>query len=270
MLYLVATPIGNLADMTYRAVEVLKSCDYILCEDTRHSLPLLKRYEIQKPLRSLHKFNEAAREEQVLADLREGKIVGLISDAGTPGIADPGSRMVVRCVEEGLDVQAVPGPCAAIVALTASGLDTERFQFVGFLPKKKGELKMLLGEVLNYRGTTVCYESPHRIEESLREIAEIAPTRKIVIARELTKRFEEFLRGTAGELLGMLEGRSLKGEITLLVSGGDLGVESQLTLEEEVAKFEELGISRNEAIKEVARNRGLPKREVYNALLKKI
>ncbi|MCE5317651.1 MAG: 16S rRNA (cytidine(1402)-2'-O)-methyltransferase [Parachlamydia sp.] len=269
MLYLVATPIGNLGDITYRAVEILKSCDYILCEDTRHSLPLLRRYEIQKPLKSLHKFNEAAREEQVLVDLREGKTIGLISDAGTPGIADPGSRMVLRCVEEGLGVQAIPGPCAVIVGLTASGLDTERFQFVGFLPKKKGELRMMLGQVLAYRGTSVCYESPHRVEDTLKEIEEMAPGRKIVIARELTKKFEEYLRGTAVELLGKVG--KIKGEVTLLISGGDEeGIESTLTLEEEVAKFEgELGISRQEAIKAVANNRGLPKREVYNALLKK-
>lgn len=271
MLYLVATPIGNLGDITYRAVETLKSCDYILCEDTRHSLPLLKRYDIQKPLRSLHKFNEAAREKEVLDDLREGKIIGLISDAGTPGIADPGSRMVLKCVEEGLPVQSLPGSCAAIVALTASGLDTERFQFIGFLPKKQGELIKALAKALAYSGTTICYESPHRVEDTLKELEAMAPERKVVIARELTKKFEEFLRGTARDLLdhlAKLEG--VKGEITLLIAGGGTEGEIELTLEEEVAKMEQLGLSRQEAIKEAARNRGLPKREVYNALLKKI
>jgi 16S rRNA (cytidine1402-2'-O)-methyltransferase len=269
MLYLVATPIGNLADITYRAIEILKACDYILCEDTRHSLRLLQHYEIHKPLKSYHKFNEAKRERELIDDLKSGLKLALISDAGTPGIADPGSKLVQSCLLHQIPVQAIPGPCAAIAALTSSGLDTERFQFVSFLPRKKGELTKLLQELLIYRGTSICYESPHRLVETLKLIEELAPERSIVLARELTKKFEEFRRGTALELLRGL--KKIKGEIILLISpplSEQIEDWSSLSIPEHVQQIEErLGLTRQEAIKAVAELRKQPKRLIYRALL---
>ncbi len=219
MLYLVATPIGNLGDITFRAVEILKSCDYILCEDTRHSLRLLQHYSIQKHLTSYHMFNEASREKKVIEDLQSGKIIALISDAGTPGIADPGMRLVKKCREENLKVEGIPGPCAAIQAITCSGMSTERFQFWGFLPKTSGRLQSQLEEILTYSGTTICYETPHRLLKVLEVLKRLAPERKIGVARELTKKFEEVRTGTASELLVEWKTRSVKGEIVLLISG---------------------------------------------------
>lgn len=271
MLYLISTPIGNLGDITYRAIEILQTCDYILCEDTRHSLVLLNHYKISKPLKSLHKFNEAAREKEVLADLEKGLQIGLISDAGTPGIADPGSRLVQKCVEKALPVQAIPGPCSAIAALTPSGLNTERFQFVGFLPRKRGELTDTLEEISTYKGTTICFESPNRLADTLEIISTIMPQRTLVIARELTKKFEEFLRGTAEELMQQLQKKPPKGEIVLLISenkGGETTWDA-LTLEQHVLQVEEdLGLTRQEAIKVVAKLRGLSKRLIYNSIMR--
>ncbi len=270
MLYLVATPIGNMGDITFRAVEILKSADYILCEDTRHSLPLLKRYEIQKPLKSLHKFNEASREAEVVQDLQAGLNVALISDAGTPGIADPGSRLVQRCLQEDLLVTSIPGPCAAIAALTASGLDSERFQFIGFLPRRSGELTALFKELLSYRGTSICYESPHRLSDTLKILAELNPNQYLVVARELTKKFEEFLRGSAAELLAKVEKSPLKGEIILLFPACETVQDwSAISPEQHVQQLEEeLHLSRQEAIKAVAKLRGVPKRTIYNAVMR--
>jgi 16S rRNA (cytidine1402-2'-O)-methyltransferase len=218
MLYLVATPIGNLGDITFRAVEILKSCDYILCEDTRHSLRLLQHYSIQKPLTSYHMFNEASREQKVVEDIQAGKNVALITDAGTPGIADPGMRLVKRCREENLRVEAIPGPCAAILAITCSGMSTERFQFVGFLPRTSGRLQRELEEILQYPGTTICYETPHRLLKVLELLKKIAPDQKIGVARELTKKFEEYRVGTPEELLQLWKNKSVKGEIVLIIS----------------------------------------------------
>jgi 16S rRNA (cytidine1402-2'-O)-methyltransferase len=219
MLFLVATPIGNLGDITFRAVEVLKSCDYILCEDTRHSLRLLQHYSIQKPLISYHMFNEASREQKIVDDIQAGKMVALISDAGTPGIADPGMRLVKRCRKEELKIEAIPGSCAAILAITCSGLSTERFQFVGFLPRTSGRLQRVLEEILTYPGTTICYETPHRLVKVLELLSRIAPEQTICVARELTKKFEEVRTGTPSELLMEWKNRSVKGEIVLLISG---------------------------------------------------
>ena len=175
VLYLVSTPIGNLADFSFRAVETLKKCDYILCEDTRHSRFLLEHYGIQTPLKSFHKFNEAKALESVLSDLKEGKTLALISDAGTPLISDPGQELVLQCRAEGLAVSAIPGACAVIDALVLSGLPSTPFQFIGFLPKKEKELQSVLSQALFYAGTTIAYESPHRIEETLAAIAQIDP-----------------------------------------------------------------------------------------------
>ncbi len=271
MLYLIATPIGNLGDITFRAIETLKACDYILCEDTRHSLPLLRHYDIHKPLMSYHKFNEESQIPQILDYLREGKQIGLISDAGTPGISDPGERLVLRCVEEGLSFSAIPGPCAAIQALTCSGFPTERFQFWGFLARQTSDLKQELRLILTYPGTTICYESPHRLIQTLELTSTLAPDHLVVVARELTKKFEEIKRGTAQELMAYWEKAPLKGEIVLIFSPKEKEILdwSQLTPHEHVEMMQNnYNLSLQEAIKMVAQLRHVPKREIYNTIHK--
>lgn len=218
MLHIISTPIGNLGDISKRALDTMMACDYILCEDTRHSRLLLKHFQIEKTLKSFHKFSEFAKEDSIINELLEGKIIGLISDAGTPGISDPGERLVRRCRSEGLPVSGVPGPCAAIFALTLAGFESERFQFVGFLPKKSGGLSRDLAEYLSYSGTTICYESPYRIIKVLREIHLQSPDRQLCVGRELTKKFEEVKIGTALELIEYYEKHTLKGEIVLIIS----------------------------------------------------
>lgn len=213
MLYLVATPIGNLGDLTYRAVKTLIACDYILCEDTRHAAGLLKAYEIKKPLRSYHGFNAARKEDEIVQDLRAGKDIALVSDAGTPGISDPGQRLAQRCQKEGLEYTAIPGACSPIVALTLSGFASQPFQFFGFLPKKPSHLKQALNDALQYNGTTIFLESPFRVIKTLKLLEEMAPGRKLGIARELTKIHEEVRIGTASELLNV----TAKGEFILLI-----------------------------------------------------
>lgn len=269
MLYLVATPIGHLKDFSQRAIETLLISDYILCEDTRHSKFLLDQFKIDRPLKSYHQFNEAAREEEVIADLLQGKSISLISDAGTPGISDPGARIVQSCIAHGIAVVPIPGPCAAICALIASGLDTSRFQFIGFLPKKAGELREALLEILSYSGTSICYESPHRIKETLGKIVELDPGRHIVIARELTKKFEEFIRGGAADLVEQIGEERLRGEITLLIAGGSLPENNavSMTSEEEALHLVETEkIPLKEAVKRVAKKRGVSRRELYAKL----
>ena len=271
MLYLIATPIGNLADITLRALDQLKNCDYILCEDTRHSLILLKHYDIHKPLKSYHKFNEASQADAILDDLKNGKIICLISDAGTPGISDPGADLVQLCIQHNISVTALPGPCAAIQAISCSGLPTHRFQFWGFLARKDQELRQELQAILNYSGTTICYESPHRLIHLLELVHSIEPMRQLVIGRELTKKFEEFLRGTAQDLLKRWENENVKGEIVLLFSP----VSSQLeqswmdwTPQEHVKWVEETyGISQKEALKLVASQRNMSKRDLYKEMV---
>lgn len=270
MLYIVATPIGNLSDITYRAIETLKSCDYVLCEDTRYSLILLKHYGIAKPLKSFHKFNEAAKQKEIISDLHQGLRVALISDAGTPGISDPGMKLIQGAIVENISVIAIPGPCAAVTALCCSGLDTTRFQFWGFLPKKQGELKRALQEILAYSGTTICYESPNRLLHVLECLHEMAPERHLTVARELTKRFEEVQRGVAQHLLGYWKKAPLKGEIILMVSG-NMKTSSddwaELTPPQHVDLIQTTyGVTRQEAIQTVAKIRGSSKREIYNAV----
>lgn len=267
MLILIATPIGNLADITYRAVQALSSCDYILCEDTRYSLRLLKHYQIQKPCYSFHKFNENQKESDLIQDLKAGKTIGLISDAGTPGISDPGEQLVKRCVEEKIRVTTVPGPCAAIAALSCSGLSTQLFQFCGFLPRTDQALKSKLLEILQYSGTTICYESPKRLQNVLHAISALAPTRQISVARELTKIHEEIVNGTALQLLEYFQDEP-KGEIVLLIAGNDASSEStweNLSPEEHVKELEHTyNLSRRDAIKMAAKLRGESKRSIYN------
>jgi 16S rRNA (cytidine1402-2'-O)-methyltransferase len=260
MLYLIPTPIGNLGDITLRAIETLKSVDYVLCEDTRHSGTVMKHHDISAKLISYHKFNEAEREQRILDDLREGKEIALISDGGTPGIADPGQRLVRKCHEEGLPVTSLPGACAITVALTAAGAKTERFQFIGFLPKKGGELRRMLAEALHFEGTTVAYEAPKRILATLGMLDEMAPERRVCVARELSKKFEEVRWGTPEELMTITE----KGEMVLIIEGESKGPWRQLSAQDHVAWLvDQFHISDNEAIKLAAQLRGVPKREIY-------
>jgi 16S rRNA (cytidine1402-2'-O)-methyltransferase len=216
-LYLVATPIGNLEDITLRALRVLRECDVVAAEDTRHFGRLLKHFEISKPLLSYFQFNEARRSEEIIERLRRGEKVALVTDAGSPGISDPGERVVKTAIAAGFRVESVPGPCALIAALTTSGLPTDEFHFVGFLPHKSGQRRNKLESLKNFDGTLVLYESPYRIEKLLGELSEVFPERQVVLARELTKKFEEFLRGKPSELLAIAKKRSLKGEFVVMV-----------------------------------------------------
>src|SRR5208283_635950 len=194
-LYLVATPIGNLEDITLRALRTFKECDVVAAEDTRRTGQLLKHFGIAKPLLSYFQFNEAKRSEEIIERLRRGEKVALVTDAGSPGISDPGERVVKAAIAAALRVEAVAGPCALVAALTASGLPTEEFHFVGFLPHKSGQRRQRLESLRSVPGTLVLYESPYRIERLLGELQEVMPEREVVLARELTKKFEEFLRG---------------------------------------------------------------------------
>jgi 16S rRNA (cytidine1402-2'-O)-methyltransferase len=263
--YLVATPIGNLADISFRAIDTLKSCDYILCEDTRHSYVLLNHYGIQTTLKSFHRFNEASLEDTIITDLKEGKSIALISDAGTPLISDPGYKIVVRCRDEGIAITAIPGPCAAIEALILSGFPVEQFQFLGFLPKKEKELLMTLSQALFFPGTTIAYESPQRIEETLIQIGRIVPERQLSIARELTKMHEEILRGTPLELIEHFKKNPPRGECVLLVSPPVENIFLEhLSLQELVELLQkDLQLTKIEAIKLASQMRHLSKREVY-------
>ncbi len=218
-LYLVATPIGNLEDMTFRAVRVLKECDVVAAEDTRRTGQLLKHFGLSKPMLSYFQFNEAKRSEEILERLKQGEKVALVTDAGSPGISDPGERVVRAVREAGLRVESVPGPCALVAALTASGLPTDEFHFIGFLPHKSGQRRKQLEALKQFAGTLVLYESPYRIEKLLVELGEVFAERQVVLARELTKKFEEFLRGTPAELLEVTQKRSLKGEFVVMVRG---------------------------------------------------
>jgi len=216
-LYLVATPIGNFEDITLRALRTLKECDLIAAEDTRHTGQLLKHFGISKPLLSYFQFNEAKRSEEIIERLRRGEKIALVTDAGSPGISDPGERVVRAAIAAGLRVEPVPGACALVAALTASGLPTDEFHFIGFLPHKSGQRRKQLERLANVPGTIVLYESPYRIEKLLAELQEIFPRREVVIARELTKKFEEFLRGTPEALRMLAAKRSLKGEFVVLL-----------------------------------------------------
>lgn len=256
MLYVVATPIGNLGDISQRALETLQSCDAILCEDTRRSSILLDRYKIKKKLISYHKFKEKGSLQTILDELALGKSFALISDAGTPCINDPGQILIAACREQGICVTAIPGPCSIIQALVLSGFSTTRFQFLGFLPKNP---KQTLRFALSYRGTTVAFESPERLIDTL---SLIDPQRKIAVAREMTKTYEECRVGTAENLWKHFESHPPKGEIVLLISEGK--APDDLSLEELIEMLQELhGVSLKEAVKLAAQFKNLPKREVY-------
>ncbi len=266
MLYLIATPIGNLQDISLRALDVLKRVDYILAEDTRHSLKLLTHYEIQKPLISYHQHNEAAKLDQVIQDLKAGKEIALISDAGTPLISDPGFVLVRECRAHNLAVTAIPGASSLLVAITLSGFEPTPFQFVGFLPKKPDEA---LEDLLSYPGTSICYESPERIIDTLKKLASLDPECRVCIARELTKHFEEVLSGSPEELIARHKEKPFLGEIVLLIEGKKkeetdvlFSKETLNMLVSDVAA----SCSTKEAISKVAKQLNISKRTVYNAV----
>lgn len=266
MLYLVATPIGNLKDISLRALDVLKKCDYILCEDTRHSGILLQEYDIKKPLKSFHMFNEKSQEDKVVEDLKEGKNIALISDAGTPGICDPGEELVKRCQKEGLEVTGIPGPCAWVLALSLSSMNKDKVQFLGFLPKKEKELNKTLTSVLTYSGTSIFYDTPHQILSTLESIVQFDPLRPMCIMRELTKKFEEHLEDTAEKLLAHFQKEAPRGEMVVLVRGQHETFK-ELPPEEHVQLLQKTyNLPLSEAIKVCAELRGVPKRTIYNEL----
>ena len=261
MLYVVATPIGNLKDITFRAVEVLKEVDLVLAEDTRTSGILMRKYGIETHMKSFHKFNERGREDEILQELEGGKKVALISDAGTPGICDPGAGLIRRCREAGVKVEVIPGPCAAVAALSLFG-NEENFQFIGFLEKKR---KKQLIDILYYPGLTVAYESPHHLMKTLEWMEEVAPEAKIFIARELTKIYEETLEGTARELINHFQKKKILGEYVLIFSGSEkpFDMEPRKLMEDLQERF---GINAKEALAAAAKLLNQPKRELYDDL----
>ena len=218
VLYLVATPIGNLEDITLRAIRTLRECDFIFAEDTRRAGLLLRHLGFSKPIISCFEHNESRRAHEIIEKLKQGQKVALITDAGTPGISDPGYRIVSAVLEAGFRVQSVPGACALIVALTASGLPTNEFHFIGFLPHKKGKRRKIIEHLKSIPGTLVLYESPFRIEKLIEELSEIMPERKIVLARELTKKFEEYIRGYPAEIKEIFKTKPARGEFVVMIS----------------------------------------------------
>lgn len=260
MLFVVATPIGHLGDISQRALEALGSCDAILCEDTRRSSILFERYGIKKKLISYHQFKEKQLLERILSELEAGTHLGLVSDAGTPCINDPGLLLIQACIEKNIPFTPIPGPCSVIQALVLSGFATERFQFVGFLPRKPKEM---LRQVLCYPGTSVAFESPERLVDTLEAVREIDPERRVAVAREMTKTFEECQRGKPEELIAHFTAHPPKGEIVLSFALGKIP-EEKLSLDELIQMLQELhGLSLKEAIKQAAHLQGLPKSAVY-------
>ncbi len=270
ILYVVATPIGNLEDITYRAVRILKEAGLIACEDTRQTRKLLDRYGIHTPTISYHEHNEAERAPELAARMLAGESIALVSDAGVPLISDPGYRLVRAAIENEIRVEAIPGPSAALAALAASGLPTDAFHFAGFLPPKTGQRVKALEALAEERATLIFYEAPHRLLDTLEAIEQTLGPRPVVMARELTKIHEEILRGTAAEVRAQLAAReAIKGEVTLLVGKAEAPPPDDGPVEEAVEELIRQGAARMDAIKAVARRRGLSKREVYDQLLGK-
>ena len=268
---MVATPIGNLEDITLRALRVLKEADLIACEDTRQTQKLLQHYAIHKELISYHAHNEMTRAAELVMKLEQGTKVALVSDAGTPGVSDPGHRLVSLSLRHRIPVIPIPGPSAFVAALAASGLPTEEFLFVGFLPSRAGARRKALESLKSEPRTIVLYEAPHRLLETLADAAIVMGPRPAVVAREITKIHEEFLRGNLLELRDAAEKRAPRGEITLLIgpsAGGAVHVDTSVSLKQRVSQLqEESGLDRKAALKQAARERGLGKREAYKQLL---
>ena len=270
-LYLIPTPIGNLKDITLRALETLKSVDVIACEDTRQSLKLLNHFGIKKILISYHKHNENGKSEEIIKRLLEGENIAMISDAGTPGISDPGAVIVKKCIDEDIEFEVYPGATAITTALVYSGLDTDKFIFVGFLSRENKERKETIESLVDRKETIILYEAPHRIQSTLSFIKEKLGNRKIAVCKELTKLHETILRGTVDECIEYYEENSPRGEYVIVISGksNEEIVEEKrakwesLTIEEHIKKLIDEGKSKKEAIKMVAKERGIHKSEVY-------
>lgn len=274
-LYLCATPIGNLEDMTFRCVRILKEVDLIAAEDTRNSIRLLNHFEIKTPMTSYHEYNKIEKGRKLVEKLREGTDIALITDAGTPGISDPGEELVRMCREEGIPLTAVPGAAACVTALTISGLSTRRFAFEAFLPTEKKERQQILEELKQETRTIVLYEAPHRLVKTLRLLLETLGDRQVRVCRELTKKHETVYENTLSGAVSYYEEQEPKGECVLVIAGKsreEIRREEQMqweemTLEEHMEKYLSEGMDRKEAMKQVAKDRGIGKREVYRALL---
>ena len=275
-LYLVATPIGNLEDITLRALRVLKEADQIAAEDTRHSRGLLTHFEIHAPLTSYHEFNKFEKAEVLIAALKEGQNIALITDAGTPGISDPGEVLVCRCYDEGIPVIPVPGPAACIAAVTTSGLPCRRFAFEAFLPREKQEREAILGELKKETRTIVLYEAPHHLKKTLAQLSEtLGANRRITLCRELTKVHEEKWRTTIGEAALRYEEEDPRGEYVLVIEGRPMEEAAaeaaadwqDISIEAHVQQYLDAGMDKKSAMRQVAKDRGMSRRDVYQALL---
>ncbi len=275
-LYLCATPIGNLEDITYRVLRTLKEVDLIAAEDTRNSMKLLNHFDIQTPMTSYHEFNKIEKAYQLVGKLKEGKNIALITDAGTPGISDPGEDIVRICYEEGIEVTSLPGAAACITALTMSGRPTRRFSFEAFLPKDKKERAAVLEELKNETRTIIIYEAPHHLLKTIKELMEALGDRELTVCRELTKKYEEKIQTTFSSLLSYYEDKEPRGEYVLVICGKsreEIVKEQQssweqLSVEEHMAHYEQQGINHKEAMKLVAKDRGVSKRDIYQYLVK--
>lgn len=277
ILYLCATPIGNLDDITLRVIDTLKSVDLIAAEDTRNSIKLLNHFSVKTPMTSYHEYNRVEKAHYLIGQMQEGKTVALITDAGTPAISDPGETLVALCQEAGIVVTSLPGAAACITALTLSGLSTRRFCFEGFLPDNKKEKKAVLKELSAESRTMIIYEAPHHLRKTLEELYEALGERKITICRELTKKFETILPMTIEKALTFYEENEPRGEYVLVIQGKSLEEKKEeaalswkeMPVEEHMRYYEDQGIERKEAMKLVAKDRGIGKRDVYNMLLEK-
>lgn len=272
ILYIVATPIGNLEDITFRAINVLKSVDLIAAEDTRHTLKLLNHYEISKPLISYHRHNEDVKSDVLIEKLKKGENIALVSDAGTPGICDPGEEIIKKCIELNIKIVPIPGACAMINSLICSGIDTGEFSFIGFLPLNKKLRKNKLEEIKNSNKTIIMYEAPHKLKNTLNDLKVILDIdRKIVLARELTKIHEEFIRGNIDDLLNICE--NIKGENVLIIEKNNKKIDDNkfdnLSLEDHYKLYEEQGYTKKEIIKKIAKDRNLDKNSVYQEFINK-
>ena len=275
-LYLCATPIGNLEDITFRVLKTLKEVDLIAAEDTRHSIKLLNHFEITTPMTSYHEFNKIEKAKYLVEKLLDGTNIALITDAGTPGISDPGEELVRQAYLAGVEVTSLPGPAACITALTLSGLSTRRFAFEAFLPSDKKEKQRILKELKTETRTIILYEAPHRLVRTLKELEETIGNRRMTLLRELTKKFETVFQTTISDLITHYETQEPKGECVLVIEGTsfealDEEIKAQwenLSLEEHMEHYLGQGIDKKDAMKQVAKDRGISKREVYQELLK--
>jgi 16S rRNA (cytidine1402-2'-O)-methyltransferase len=276
-LYLCATPIGNLEDITFRVIRILKEVNLIAAEDTRHSIKLLNHFEITTPMTSYHEFNKIEKGRYLIEQLNQGLNIALITDAGTPGISDPGEELVKMAYEAGINVTSLPGPVACITGLTLSGLSTRRFAFEAFLPSDKKQRMQVVNELSNETRTIILYEAPHRLLKTLKELYDVLGDRKVTIVRELTKKHEDTLRTSVKEAISYYEAKEPKGEFVLVIEGRsflEIQKEDQeqwkkLSLEEHMNLYVSKGLNKKEAMKAVANDRGVPKREIYQLLLEK-